>query len=43
MSIYVLNWLQDDLRANGDDLKNYTLLDIKGLLKVYNDKYVKQI
>ena len=43
MSIYILSWLQDDLQTNGDDLKNYTLLDIKELLKAYNNKYVKQI
>ena len=39
MSIYVLTWLKEDLEAIGDNIGNYTLLDLKPLIKKYNNKF----
>lgn len=39
MSIYVLTWIKDDLVANGDNIKNYTLLELKKMMEEYSKKY----
>lgn len=39
MSIYVLTWLKQDLEAIGDNIRNYTLLDLEPLIKEYNKKF----
>lgn len=39
MSIYVLTWLKEDLEAIGDNISNYTLLDLEPLIKEYNNKF----
>lgn len=41
MSIYVLTWIKDDLVANGDNIGNYTLLELKAMMEEYNEKYNK--
>ena len=41
MSIYVLTWINDDLVANGDNIENYTLLELKAMMEEYNEKYNK--
>lgn len=41
MSIYVLEWIKEDLKANGDNIKNYTLQELKPLLEYYNYKFNK--
>ena len=40
MSIYVLDWIKEDLKAKGEDLKDYSLLDLKDLLNEYKSKYL---
>ena len=42
MSIYVLEWIKEDLKANGDNIKNYTLKELKPLLDYYNLKFNNQ-
>lgn len=39
MSIYVLTWLKQDLEAIGDNIGNYSLLDLEPLIKEYNNKF----
>ena len=39
MSIYVLTWLKQDLEAAGDNISNYTLLDLQPLIRKYNKKF----
>lgn len=39
MSIYVLTWLKQDLEAIGDNIGNYSLLDLKPLIKKYNKQF----
>ena len=39
MSIYVLEWIKEDLIKVGDDLENYTLKELKPLLDYYNLKF----
>ena len=41
MCIYVLSWIKEDLKSKGDDIGNYTLLEIKGMLHHYNNKFCK--
>lgn len=40
MSIYVLAWIKEDLNARGEDLKDYSLIEIKDLLNEYKNKYL---
>ena len=40
MRIYVLDWIKEDLKAKGEDLKDYSLLDLKDLLNEYKSKYL---
>lgn len=40
MSIYVLDWIKEDLKAKGEDLRDYSLLDLKDLLNEYKGKYL---
>lgn len=40
MSIYVLDWIKEDLNANGENLEDYSLLEIKNLLNEYKYKYL---
>lgn len=40
MSIYVLSWIKEDLENNGDNIKNYTMLELKELLHKYNEIFV---
>lgn len=40
MSIYVLAWIKEDLKARGEDLKDYSLIEIKDLLNEYKNKYL---
>lgn len=40
MSIYVLDWIKEDLKAKGEDLRDYYLLDLKDLLNEYKGKYL---
>lgn len=35
MSIYVLEWIKEDLAKEGKDLKDFKLIDIKNRLKEY--------
>lgn len=39
MSIYVLEWIKEDLEQQGKDFKNYKLTDLKELLKEYNLRF----
>lgn len=40
MSIYVLDWIKEDLNKKGEDLKDYSLLQIKPLLNKYKEQYL---
>ena len=40
MSIYVLDWIKEDLKKSGDDLRNYSLLEIKEKLNDYKAQYL---
>lgn len=39
MSIYVLDWIKEDLKEQGKRLEDYKLIELKNLLEDYNDKY----
>lgn len=41
MSIYVLEWINEDLNKIGDSIENYTLKELKPLLEYYNYKFNK--
>lgn len=41
MSIYILDWIKEDLELKGDKLSNYCLLELKPLIEEYNKKYNK--
>lgn len=42
MSIYVLDWIKEDLAAKGESLESYTLLDIKDMMHQYNVEFCKR-
>lgn len=39
MSIYILQWIKEDLEKQGKKLGNYKLVEIKYLLQEYNNIY----
>lgn len=40
MNICVLEWIQEDLKLKGEDLKDYSLIQIKPLLNKYKEQYL---
>lgn len=42
MSIYVLDWIKEDLEKEGKYLNQFTLLDLKDKLEQYKNNYIKE-
>lgn len=40
MSIYVLEWLKEDLENHGDNIRNYTILELREILKRYKEIFI---
>lgn len=40
MTIHVLEWIKEDLENVGDDIRNYTILELKGMLKKYKEIFI---
>lgn len=40
MTIYILEWIKEDLENAGDDIRNYTILELGGMLKKYKKIFV---
>lgn len=40
MTIYVLDWIKDDLLKQGDNIANYTLLELKDILNQYKERFL---
>lgn len=39
MSIHILHWIKQDLEKSGKRLETYKLIELKDLLKDYNNRY----
>lgn len=42
MSIYVLDWIKEDLEKEGKALNQFSLLDLKDKLEQYKNTYIKE-